>query len=131
MIKLSLKSLKVLKLKGRKIFYEDNLNAIESINNIDLVIYTPAIGEDNNQLKYFSKHSIPLLKRSDVLGDISRLFKTIAVAGTHGKTTTSSIVAHILRTSNKDGVCFIGGISSNYNSNFLLGKLGSISDHFY
>ena len=98
------------------------MNAIESINNIDLVIYTPAIGEDNNQLKYFSKHSIPLLKRSDVLGDISRLFKTIAVAGTHGKTTTSSIVAHILRTSNQDGVCFIGGISSNYNSNFLSGK---------
>ena len=111
-----------LEIKGAKIFYEDNLNAIESINNIDLVIYTPAIGEDNNQLKYFSKHSIPLLKRSDVLGDISRLFKTIAVAGTHGKTTTSSIVAHILRTSNQDGVCFIGGISSNYNSNFLLGK---------
>ena len=62
------------------------------------------------------------MKRSDVLGDISRLFKTIAVAGTHGKTTTSSIVAHILRKSNQDGVCFIGGITSNYNSNFLLGK---------
>ncbi len=108
--------------KGAKIFYEDNLNLIDGIKNIDLVIYTPAIGEDNNQLKYFSNYSIPLLKRSEVLGDISRLYKTIAVAGTHGKTTTSSIIAHILRTSNLDGVCFIGGITSNYNSNFLLGK---------
>ncbi len=110
--------------KGAKIFYEDNLNLIDGIKNIDLVIYTPAIGEDNNQLKYFSNYSIPLLKRSEVLGDISRLYKTIAVAGTHGKTTTSSIIAHILRTSNLDGVCFIGGITSNYNSNFLLGKGG-------
>ena len=75
---------KSLEIKGAKVFYEDNLNSIESIDNIDLVIYTPAIGEDNNQLKYFSNYSIPLLKRSDVLGDISRLFKTIAVAGTHG-----------------------------------------------
>lgn len=108
--------------KGAKIFYEDNLNLIDGIKNIDLVIYTPAIGEENNQLKYFSNYSIPLLKRSEVLGDISRLYKTIAVAGTHGKTTTSSIIAHILRTSNLDGVCFIGGITSNYNSNFLLGK---------
>ena len=115
-----------LEIKGAKVFYEDNLNSIESIDNIDLVIYTPAIGEDNNQLKYFSNYSIPLLKRSDVLGDISRLFKTIAVAGTHGKTTISSIIAHILRTSNQDGVCFIGGITSNYNSNFLLGN-GSLS----
>ena len=66
------------------------------------------------------------MKRSDVLGDISRMFKTIAIAGTHGKTTTSSIVAHILRKSNQDGVCFIGGITSNYNSNFLMGN-GNLS----
>ena len=115
-----------LEIKGAKIFYEDNLSSLDNINNIDLVIYTPAIGEDNNQLKYFNNNSIPLLKRSDVLGDISRLFKTIAVAGTHGKTTTSSIIAHILRFNNQDGVCFIGGITSNYNSNFLLGK-GNLS----
>ena len=73
------------------------MDLIDSIKKIDLVIFTPAIEEDNNQLKYFSNYSIPLLKRSDVLGDISRLFKTIAIAGTHGKTTTSSIVAHILK----------------------------------
>ena len=115
-----------LETKGAKIFYEDNLNLIDNIKKIDLVIYTPAIEEDNNQLKYFSKFRIPLLKRSDVLGDISRLFKTIAVAGTHGKTTTCSIVAHILRKSNQDGVCFIGGITSNYNSNFLMGN-GNLS----
>ena len=115
-----------LETKGAKIFYEDNLNLIDNIKKIDLVIYTPAIEEDNNQLKYFSKFRIPLLKRSDVLGDISRLFKTIAVAGTHGKTTTSSIVAHILRKSNQDGVCFIGGITSNYNSNFIMGN-GNLS----
>ena len=115
-----------LEINGVQIFYEDDLIYLDDIKNIDLVVYTPAIEGDNIQLKYFNNNNIPLLKRSDVLGDISRIFKTIAVAGTHGKTTTSSIVAHILRTSNQDGVCFIGGITSNYNTNFLLGK-GNLS----
>jgi UDP-N-acetylmuramate--alanine ligase len=107
---------------GAEIFYEDDITLIDDINSIDLVIYTPAINYENKQLTFFQNHDFNLLKRSDVLGEISNLYKTIAVAGTHGKTTISSMVAHILKTAHKVGACFVGGITSNYESNFLLGN---------
>ena len=108
--------------KGAEIFYLDNPNLIVDNDKVDLVIYTPAIANSNLQYQYFHKKRIPLLKRAEILGEITSLYNTIAVAGTHGKTTTSSIISHILRENKKDGVSFIGGITSNYNSNYLKGN---------
>ena len=71
---------------------------------------------------FFSNNSFKICKRAEALGLISKHYYTIAVAGTHGKTTISSIIAHILISDKKDGLCFIGGITSNYNSNFLIGE---------
>lgn len=86
-----------------------------------LIIYTPAIPKDSEILNYFKNKGFELQKRSQVLGIISRGMFTIAVAGTHGKTTTSCMIAHILKDSGKDCSAFLGGISSNYNTNVLYG----------
>lgn len=87
-----------------------------------LIIYTPAIPKDSAILNFFRDKGFELFKRSQVLGIISKGMFTVAVAGTHGKTTTSSMVAHILKDSGKDCSAFLGGISSNYQSNVLYGK---------
>ncbi|HAL81840.1 MAG TPA: UDP-N-acetylmuramate--L-alanine ligase [Mucilaginibacter sp.] len=87
-----------------------------------LIIYTPAIPKDSAILNFFRDKDFELFKRSQVLGIISKGMFTVAVAGTHGKTTTSSMVAHILKDSGKDCSAFLGGISSNYQSNVLYGK---------
>ncbi len=86
-----------------------------------LVIYTPAIPKDSEILNFFQKKGFTLYKRSQVLGIISKSKFTVAVAGTHGKTTTSCMVAHILKNSGKDCSAFLGGIASNYNTNVLFG----------
>ena len=106
--------------EGMKIHYDDDLKYIPE--NVDLVIYTPAIPGDHKELNYFFEHGFPVLKRAEVLGLISRNRKTIAVAGTHGKTTTSSILTHLLRTGGIDCTAFLGGIAQNYQSNFVEGK---------
>ncbi len=87
-----------------------------------LVIYTPAIPSNSRILNYFQNRGFTMKKRSEVLGIISKGMYTIAVAGTHGKTTTSSIIAHILKHSGYDCSAFLVGISSNYNSNVLFGE---------
>lgn len=86
-----------------------------------LIIYTPAIPKDSEILNYFRNEGFDLQKRSQVLGIISKEMFTIAVAGTHGKTTTSTMVAHILKHSRYDCTAFLGGIASNYNTNILFG----------
>lgn len=87
-----------------------------------LVIYTPAIPTDHQELNYFIANGYEVKKRSEILGQISNEMFSVAVAGTHGKTTTSSMIAHILHEAGLDTTAFLGGIAANFNSNLLLGK---------
>jgi len=106
------------------VFFEDTIQNLPE--NIDLVVYTPAIPQSNEQLRYLKEKNIPVKKRAEVLGLITKNTFTIAVAGTHGKTTTSSIISHILKVAQIDFMSFMGGISKNYNSNFLIGEKNDI-----
>src|ERR1700761_721361 len=112
--------------EGIQVTFEDNNECIpKSFRDVDegtLIIYTPAIPHDSEILNFFRKKGFELYKRSQVLGIISKGKYTIAVAGTHGKTTTSSLISHILKDSGIDCSAFLGGISSNYHSNVLYGK---------
>ena len=87
-----------------------------------LIIITPAIPGGHLEWKYFTENSFKILKRSQVLGFISERSKAVAVAGTHGKTTITAIIAHILKQSELDCTAFIGGISKNYQSNLIIGS---------
>lgn len=89
-----------------------------------LVVYTPAVPKQHAEFRFVSAHGYELQKRSWVLGEITKQFRTIAIAGTHGKTTTSTLVAHILKTAGIECYAFLGGISKNYHTNLLLGQPG-------
>lgn len=94
--------------EGAAIHYVDEIQQIKNIDSLDLVVYTPAITEKNTQLSYFKIASISLIKRAELLGVITKDSYCIAVAGTHGKTTTSCIVAHMLETSELGCTAFLG-----------------------
>jgi UDP-N-acetylmuramate--alanine ligase len=115
---------KELEKEGMTVHYEDDVNLIPSeiVQKKDrtLVIFTPAIPKDHKEHAYLKENGYTIQKRSQVLGLISKDYRTIGVAGTHGKTTTSSMVAHILKTANKSMVGFLGGITTNYSSNLIM-----------
>ena len=105
------------------IHYEDDVQQIQSkYLNTDhtLVVYTPAVSTEHSEYQYFLKNKFEIKKRSEVLGLITKDTFCFAVAGTHGKTTTSSILAHLLKETGTPLIAFLGGISEDFNSNFLL-----------
>jgi len=106
--------------EGCHIHYEDRVDLIPEA--IDLVIYTPAIPSNHSELAYFKRNFYPVQKRAAILGAISKQKKCIAMAGTHGKTTTSSMISFVLRHGGIDCSAFLGGIVKNYESNFVFGK---------
>jgi len=109
--------------EGISVHYEDNVSLIPDHfvkeKEETLIIYTPAVPKDHKELGYFNQNGFQVKKRSEVLGALSKKYFTIAIAGTHGKTTTSSMVAHILKHSGRNMVAFLGGITTNYETNFI------------
>jgi UDP-N-acetylmuramate--alanine ligase len=113
---------------GCAVSTEDNVDTIPvffrelSDKSKVLIVYTPAIPGENIILSYFRNNGYRIVKRAEVLGDISGHTDTLAVAGTHGKTTVTTMIAHLLKQSKIDCSAFLGGISKNYDSNLLLGE---------
>ena len=103
--------------EGASLHFEDNPGQIPE--DIDLVIFTPAIPQDLKEFSYLKESGIPMLKRSKVTGLITKGKTTVAVAGSHGKTSISSLTAHILKSAGFPATALIGGISRNYSSNFI------------
>ena len=109
--------------EGMLIHYEENVEAIPAAckqKEDCLVIYTPAIPEEHQELQYFRKNAFEIQKRAQVLGTLTQAHKGLCVAGTHGKTTTSTMCAHIMHQSHLDCNAFLGGISKNYGTNYIL-----------
>lgn len=116
---------KQLEKEGMSIHYTDDVNLIPAhfkVNNQTLVVYTPAVPFEHSEYKFFRENGFTIKKRAEVLGMISQTKDVIAIAGTHGKTTTSTITAHLLKQSGLDCSAFLGGISQNYKSNLLLSE---------
>ena len=114
-----------LRAEGADIHYEDNPELIQAAcrdRNETLVVYTPAIPATHKELTYFRENGFDIQKRAQVLGTLTRSMKGLCVAGTHGKTTTSSMTAHLLHQSHVGCNAFLGGITKNYGTNYLLSK---------
>ncbi len=112
-----------LRAEGADIHYEDNPDLIpEACRNADetLVVYTPAIPATHKEMAFFREGGFNIQKRAEVLGTLTRSMKGLCVAGTHGKTTTTSITAHLLHESHVKCNAFLGGITKNYGTNYLL-----------
>ena len=112
--------------EGISVHYEDNTGLIPGDSATTLVIYTPAIPSDMKELVYVREHGYRVIKRSAMLGEISRGQRCLAVAGTHGKTTTSTLLAHILTSCGEGCTAFLGGISKNYGTNLLMSHTPTI-----
>lgn len=121
--------------EGIEIHFEDHIRNIPKYfkelpydtNNI-LIVFTPAVPLDHSEYVFFNLNGFNIKKRAEVLGMITQSAHTIAVAGTHGKTTTSSLVAHILKSAGLDPSAFLGGITQNYNTNLLLSEKLKVSN---
>ena len=108
---------------GVEVHYSDSVAEINSAfldSQHTLVVYTPAVPKDHSELNYFRNNNFEVYKRSQVLGEITKQTTCLAVAGTHGKTTTTSILGHLLNECNAPVTAFLGGISENYNSNLII-----------
>ncbi len=113
--------------EGMLIHYEENLDEIpHACRNKEtcLVIYTPAVPAEHKELQFFRNEGFDIQKRAQVLGTLTRTHKGLCVAGTHGKTSTSTMCAHIMHQSHIDCNAFLGGISKNYGTNYILSKTG-------
>ncbi len=114
-----------LRAEGADIHYTDDPDLIpEACRRPEstLVVYTPAIPHDHKELTYFRDHQFRIMKRAEVLGTLTRTMKGLCVAGTHGKTSTSSMAAHLLHQSHVGCNAFLGGITKNYGTNYLLNR---------
>lgn len=109
--------------EGMLLHYDENIDEIpHACRNpqVCMVVYTPAIPESHVELQYFKSNGFEVLKRAQVLGSLTRTHRGLCFAGTHGKTTTSTMCAHIMHQSHVDCNAFLGGISKNYGSNYIL-----------
>lgn len=112
-----------LEAEGIPVQYDDSLNWVEGLNvAMTLVVRTPAVSEDTAVYAWLREHDFRIVKRAEVLGEVTRQKKALCVAGTHGKTTTSTMLAHILHGSHIGANAFMGGIANNYGTNLLLDK---------
>jgi UDP-N-acetylmuramate--alanine ligase len=105
--------------EGILIHYDDNPDLIP--DNVDFVVLTPAIPNDSLELNYLRERNVRIIKRAEVLGDISRQCRSVAVAGSHGKTTVTALVTHLLNYAGKKMSAFVGGIAKNIDSNVIIG----------
>ena len=111
--------------EGAQIHYEENVDLIPEAckdKESTLVIYTPAVPQEHEEIVYFRNNGFEIQKRAQVLGTITHSSKGLCVAGTHGKTTTSTMTAHLLHQSHVECTAFLGGISKNYGTNLLLSQ---------
>lgn len=116
--------------EGAAIHYTDDMALVEDCflsPEHTLVVYTPAIPDSHTELTYFRTHGFQVVKRAQLLGEITRCNRGLCVAGTHGKTTTSSMLAHILKQSHVDCNAFLGGILKGYESNLMLSKKSDLT----
>jgi UDP-N-acetylmuramate--alanine ligase len=110
--------------EGMHIHYDEDVAQIP--DNLNRIIYTPAIPKENKEYIYFTENGFELKKRAEVLGELSKEFFTIAIAGTHGKTSISSLAAHMLKAAGRNLTALIGGILKNYGSNYILSETTDI-----
>ncbi|MGI9544796.1 MAG: UDP-N-acetylmuramate--L-alanine ligase [Cyclobacteriaceae bacterium] len=110
--------------EGMRISYKDDRTLLPAAlsKEATLVVYTPAVPSDTDLFRYFKENDFALFKRSEILGQITKDMYTVAVAGTHGKTTTSSMIGHMLLSAGRSCSAFIGGIAQNYGTNLLVQK---------
>ena len=111
--------------EGMSVHYTDDLSLIPEVfkdRQHTLVVYTPAIPNEHSELTFFRNEGFEIMKRAQVLGLLTKSNKALCVAGTHGKTTTTSMCAHILHQSHVDCNAFLGGITKNYDTNYILSK---------
>ncbi len=106
--------------EGMILHFNEDINKIPQ--NISMVVYTPAIPTDNIELSYLKSKNVTIKKRAELIGNLSEKYTTIAIAGTHGKTSIAALITHLLKTANINVSAFVGGICKNYTSNLILSK---------